>query len=255
MEGDALADIEHFCQWLQKRQSSATQATNLQAIEGTEANAGEDAEATNLQAIESTEAFAGEVTEAANLQAIQSTEANAGEGAMPAKDTEAANLQAVQSTEANAGEGREAADKPEIETAGKREIHDTEANATDVAVAGAAGKQAFEGQVAELQKKMGSNRPGEEPFSPGVKLPDYAALPEAADLEKLAEVATLQAELGEREIAAGSVLSEAEIADYLRRAAAPTGQGSASAAESKEKDKKERVSAKAKAKVKADEGP
>ncbi|CAE7230818.1 unnamed protein product [Symbiodinium sp. CCMP2456] len=278
MEGDALADIEHFCEWLQKRQSSATQVADKEAIKSTEANADDGTEAADKQEIHDTVAIADAGTEAADRQEIHDAVANATDG------TEAADKREIDNTVANAAD--------------ERAMDITVANAKE----GASGAscRAFEGQVAELQKKMGNLQPGEEPFSPGVKVPDYAALPGAADLEKLADVAALQAELGEREVPAGAVLSEAEVAVYemrqtllSRKAAAaqdpsaeqdpakqktavqslvqqakqnpvpvnnPARAGTlqdyllrgAASAKPKEKDKKE---PKAKAKVKADEGP
>ncbi|OLQ01150.1 hypothetical protein AK812_SmicGene16121 [Symbiodinium microadriaticum] len=174
---------------------ASVQATDKQAIESTEANAEEGAEAAvDKQQIDITVANAKEGAEAAvDKQQIDITVANAKEG----------DKQQIDITVANAKEGADAA-------VDKQQIDITVANAKEGA--SRASCRAFEAEVDELQKKMGNIQPGEEPFSPGVKVPDYAALPGAADLEKLAEVAVLQAELGEREIPAGSVLNEAEIA-------------------------------------------
>ena len=158
-------------------------------------NAKEGAEAAvDKQQIDITVANAKE----GDKQQIDITVANAKEGADKEGDK-----QQIDITVANAKEGADAA-------VDKQQIDITVANAKEGA--SRASCRAFEAEVDELQKKMGNIQPGEEPFSPGVKVPDYAALPGAADLEKLAEVAVLQAELGEREIPAGSVLNEAEIA-------------------------------------------
>ncbi|CAE7842257.1 unnamed protein product, partial [Symbiodinium necroappetens] len=100
MEGDALADIEHFCEWLQKRQSSATQVADKEAIKSTEANADEGTEAADKQEIHDTVAIADAGTEAADRQEIHDAVANATDG------TEAADKREIDNTVANAADER-----------------------------------------------------------------------------------------------------------------------------------------------------